>query len=43
MAASDYVDGLFTELAHLGECPWEEDWNYAKSVADQLGVELEVW
>mmetsp|Transcript_3723 Transcript_3723/g.9375 ORF Transcript_3723/g.9375 Transcript_3723/m.9375 type:complete len:650 (-) Transcript_3723:107-2056(-) len=32
---------LEDELAHLGECPWEEDWGYAKGVADKLGVPLE--
>ena len=32
---------LEDELAHLGECPWEEDWQYASSVAKDLGVPLE--
>ncbi|EKX38890.1 hypothetical protein GUITHDRAFT_76798 [Guillardia theta CCMP2712] len=32
---------LEDELAHLGECPWEEDWSYASSVAEQLKVPLE--
>ena len=32
---------LEDELAHLGECPWEEDWAYASSVASDLGVPLE--
>ena len=32
---------LEDELAYLGECPWEEDWAYASSVAEQAGVELE--
>ena len=29
------------ELAHLRECPWEEDWKYASSVAKDLEVPLE--
>ena len=32
---------LEDELAHLGECPWEEDWKYASSVAKDLEVPLE--
>ncbi len=33
---------LEDELAHLSECPWEEDLRYARAVCDQLGVPLEV-
>lgn len=32
---------LEDELAHLGECPWQDDWRYASSVAGDLGVPLE--
>ena len=32
---------LEDELAHLGTCPWEEDWAYASAVAKQLDVPLE--
>jgi len=32
---------LEDELAHLGECPWEEDWSYATSVAERLNVPIE--
>lgn len=32
---------LDDELAHLGDCPWEEDIEYATAVCDQAGVELE--
>jgi tRNA-5-taurinomethyluridine 2-sulfurtransferase len=32
---------LEDELAHLNECPWEEDLQYASSVCQQLGVPLE--
>ena len=32
---------LEDEVAHLNECPWEEDLFYAKEVCDQLGVPLE--
>jgi len=32
---------LEDELAHLGECPWEEDLRYARAVAEAAGVELE--
>ena len=32
---------LEDELAHLGECPWEDDWHYASSVAKDLNVPLE--
>lgn len=31
---------LDDELAHLGECPWEEDVRYAREVCEQAGVEL---
>lgn len=33
---------LEDELAHLGECPWEEDLQYVRSICDQLGVPLKV-
>ncbi|HXV62084.1 MAG TPA: tRNA 2-thiouridine(34) synthase MnmA [Vicinamibacteria bacterium] len=33
---------LEDELAHLGECPWEEDLRYARGVCEQLRVPLEV-
>lgn len=32
---------LEDEVAHLNECPWEEDLFYAQRVCDQLGVPLE--
>jgi tRNA-5-taurinomethyluridine 2-sulfurtransferase len=32
---------LEDELAHLGECPWEEDIAFATAVCDQAGVSLE--
>eukprot|EP01041_Mallomonas_annulata_P009415 gene9415-19534_t len=32
---------LEDEIAHLNECPWEEDLQYANSVCEQLGVPLE--
>lgn len=31
---------LDDELAHLGECPWEEDIEYANAVCRQAGVQL---
>lgn len=33
---------LEDELAHLGDCPWEEDLRYARAVCEQLRVPLEV-
>lgn len=33
---------LEDELAHLTECPWEDDLRYARAVCDQLRVPLEV-
>ncbi|RMG64254.1 MAG: tRNA 2-thiouridine(34) synthase MnmA [Calditrichaeota bacterium] len=33
---------LEDELAHLGECPWEEDLRYCRAVCRQLEVPLEV-
>ncbi len=33
---------LEDELSFLGQCPWEEDLAFARSVTDQLGVPLEV-
>ncbi len=33
---------LEDELAHLGECPWEEDLRYARAVCEEAGVPLEV-
>lgn len=32
---------LEDEVAHLNECPWEEDLSYAQKVCEQLGVPLE--
>jgi tRNA-specific 2-thiouridylase len=32
---------LEDEVAHLNECPWEEDLGYAQRVCAQLGVPLE--
>jgi rhodanese-related sulfurtransferase len=32
---------LEDEVAHLNECPWEEDLQYAEDVCHQLGVPLE--
>jgi tRNA U34 2-thiouridine synthase MnmA/TrmU len=32
---------LEDELAHLGECPWEEDWDYASKVAQLADTPLE--
>ena len=31
---------LEDEIAHLNECPWEEDMSYAQSVCDMLNVTL---
>jgi tRNA-5-taurinomethyluridine 2-sulfurtransferase len=33
---------LEEELAFLGDCPWEEDLNYARAVCEQAGVPLEI-
>ena len=33
---------LEDELAHLGECPWEEDLRFARAVAAQCGAPLSV-
>lgn len=33
---------LEDELAHLGECPWEEDVNICQAVCEQAGVPLEI-
>jgi tRNA (5-methylaminomethyl-2-thiouridylate)-methyltransferase len=33
---------LEDELAYLGDCPWEEDLKFARSVCEQTGVELKV-
>ncbi len=33
---------LEDEMSYLGSCPWEEDLRYARAVAEQLGVPLEV-
>lgn len=33
---------LEDELAFLGDCPWDEDLEYAHAVCDQIGVELRV-
>jgi tRNA U34 2-thiouridine synthase MnmA/TrmU len=32
---------LEDELAHLGECPWEDDYRQCLAVSQQLGVPLE--
>ena len=32
---------LEDELAHLGQCPWKEDLEYANAVCEQVGVNLE--
>mmetsp|Transcript_8719 Transcript_8719/g.15827 ORF Transcript_8719/g.15827 Transcript_8719/m.15827 type:complete len:713 (-) Transcript_8719:38-2176(-) len=32
---------LEDELAHLGQCPWEDDWNVCVDVCEQAGVPLE--
>ncbi len=33
---------LEDELAYLGNCPWQEDLDYAKKVCDQLNIPLKV-
>ena len=33
---------LEDEVRFLGDCPWEEDLEYARSVCEMLGVPLEV-
>jgi tRNA (5-methylaminomethyl-2-thiouridylate)-methyltransferase len=33
---------LEDELSYLGNCPWEEDINYAKSVCEQLKIKLNI-
>ena len=33
---------LEDELSYLGDCPWEEDLEFARQVCDQLGVPLEI-
>ena len=33
---------LEDELAHLGECPWEEDLSYARAVCAEAGVRLKI-
>lgn len=33
---------LEDEMAHLGECPWEEDIEYSRAVCEQAGIELGV-
>ena len=32
---------LEDELAHLGQCPWEDDWTMCQKVCEQAGVPLE--
>lgn len=32
---------LEDELAHLGQCPWEDDYNICRQVCEQAGVPLE--
>ena len=32
---------LEDELAHLGQCPWEDDYRMCQAVTDQIGVPLE--
>jgi len=34
---------LEDELAHLGHCPWEDDYNVCRQVCDQAGVPLETF
>ncbi len=33
---------LEDEVSYLGDCPWQEDLDYAQKVCDQLGVPLQV-
>ena len=33
---------LEDELAHLGNCPWEEDLQYARAVCEEAGVPLKI-
>ena len=33
---------LEDELAFLGDCPWEEDLQYARAACEQLDVPLEI-
>ncbi|MFH1571277.1 MAG: tRNA 2-thiouridine(34) synthase MnmA, partial [Gemmatimonadota bacterium] len=33
---------LEDEVAHLGNCPWEEDLRYARAACDQVGVPLRI-
>jgi tRNA-specific 2-thiouridylase len=33
---------LEDELAFLGDCPWDDDLQYARAVCEQIGVELQV-
>jgi tRNA-specific 2-thiouridylase len=33
---------LEDELAHIGDCPWEEDLKYARAVCEQIDVPLEI-
>jgi len=33
---------LEDELAHLGECPWEDDVNTCREVCDQVGIDLQI-
>lgn len=33
---------LEDELAHIGDCPWEEDLSFARAVCEQIDVPLEV-
>lgn len=33
---------LEDELSYLGECPWQQDLEYAQGVCDQLGVPLKI-
>jgi len=33
---------LEDELAHLGECPWEDDVNTCRQVCDQVGIDLQI-
>ena len=42
MAAFYLKIWLEDELAYLGNCPWEEDLKYARSVCEQAGVPLNV-
>src|SRR5438132_13098970 len=33
---------LDVELSYLGQCPWQQDLDFAQAVCDQLGIELRI-